>query len=304
MKGQSDSHSRFDQARGLRRLMSRHPAPGGGSASTQIIAVASGKGGVGKTLISANLAIALAARGHRVVLFDMDMGLANTDIVLGVDPKCTWTDVLSGRRSLEDVIVQAPGQIAFVPGASGVAQLANLSEFERRQLMVAMERIESDYDVLIMDCGAGISQNVIGFANSADTVLVVATPEPTAVTDAYAVIKALARDWAAERGPADPLTTLGVIVNLADSRREGRETYERLASVAARFLHVPITDYGYILRDEHVSSAVKQRSPVILRYPRCPASACLMASAARLSREMGQPEASKSLFYRVMNMFL
>lgn len=298
-----DSHSGGrDQAYRLRQLASQNP-PGGEDAAepTHVIAVTSGKGGVGKTLVAANLSIALAARGYRAVLFDMDMGLANADIVLGVDAGGTWSDVLSGRRTVDQVIIQAPGNVAFMPGASGVARLANLSEFERHQVMAAIQHIEHRYDVVVLDCGAGISQNVVSFASQADTILVAATPEPTAVTDAYAMIKAFVQDRHWFR---DPPPSIGVIVNLADSRREGRDTFERLAGVAARFLHLPLTDYGYILRDDHVPAAVRQRCPVILCYPRCSASTCVMACAQRLAREMGQPQANPSLFYRVMNMFL
>jgi flagellar biosynthesis protein FlhG len=301
MLGRGDRARRVDQAQHLRQLM----AAGGGAVQparrAHVIAVTSGKGGVGKTLVAANLSIALAARGHRVILFDMDMGLANADIILGVEASCTWREVLSGRRAIEEVIVQGPGGIALVPGASGVARMANLSEFERHQLVSAMNRIEGQYDVVVLDCGAGISINVVGFASSADTILVVATPEPTAVTDAYAMIKALAQDHLSAGGAS---ASMGLLVNLAESRREGRDTYDRLAGVAARFLHLPVTDYGYILRDEHVPAAVRQQCPVILRYPRCSASTCLLACAARLSRELGQPETNRSLFYRVMNMFL
>ena len=271
--------------------------------AAHVIAVVSGKGGVGKTFISANLAIALSARSHRVILFDLDMGLANTDIILGVEAGGTWPEALSGRRSLDEVIVQGPGDIAFVPGASGMANIANLSEFERHQLLAVMEEVESRYDVCVLDCGAGISRNVVTLAASADTILVVTTPEPTAITDAYATIKAFAqeRQCAADPGIGG---SIGVIVNQALSRREGRDTYERLANVAARFLHVPVIDYGYILGDEHVPAAVRQRRPVLLGYPRCAASSCLMAVAGRLSRELGRPEARQSLFYRVINLFI
>ncbi len=295
----------IDQAYHLRKLVA-HSAPPAVAPrnSSHVIAVASGKGGVGKTLVAANLSIALAAQGHRVILFDMDMGLANADIVLGVEAGGSLTDVLSGRRELDEIVIQGPGQIAFVPGASGVAQVANLSEFERHQLMAAMQRLESRYDIVVLDCGAGISRNVVGFGAGADTILVIATPEPTAITDAYAMIKAFAQDRRGVSGPGESPVSIGVLVNLADSRREGQETYERIAGVAARFLHLPITDYGYILRDEHVPAAVRGRCPVILRYPRCSASTCMMSTASRLSREMGQPQPGRSLFYRVMNMFV
>ncbi|HSW46086.1 MAG TPA: MinD/ParA family protein [Phycisphaerae bacterium] len=293
---------RYDQAGHLRRLVGSVD-PGRGRAA-HVVAVVSGKGGVGKTMIAANLAIALAAREHRVVLLDMDMGLANADIVLGVEPSCNWSDVLSGRGTLDDVLCPAPGGIDFVPGCSGIARAANLSEFERHQLLAAMREIEQRYDVLVLDCGAGISRNVLGLASSADTVLVVTTPEPTAVTDAYATIKLFARDREMGSAGSEPVGSFGLVVNEVTSRREGRETFERLAGVAARFLHVPVSDFGYVLRDDDVTIAVRQRVPVLLAYPRCPASSCLIALAGRLSRELGQPETRQSLFYRVINLFI
>lgn len=295
---------RADQADRLRRMMAgRHPRLTAATASrAHVIAVTSGKGGVGKTFVACNLAIALAARGHRVVLFDVDMGLANADIVLGLDVQATWADMLTGRRELHEVTVEGPGGIAFVPGASGIARAADLSEFERHRLLSAMQRIESDYDVALLDCGAGISRNVVTFAAAADTVLVVASPEPTALTDAYAAIKVFAQVW--ESGAGDGPGTVGVVVNQADSRGEARATYERLAETAARFLRLPVLDYGYVLRDDHVPAAVRQRRPLLLRYPRSPAGSCLLAVAGKLSRELGRRPAERGLFYRVMNLFL
>jgi flagellar biosynthesis protein FlhG len=294
-----------DQADGLREWVAQSRTPRlEPSTPTHVVAIASGKGGVGKTQVAANLSIALAARGHRVVLFDMDLGLANADIVLGVDAPSSWADVLRGRRAVEDVVVEAPGNIAFVPGSSGIAQLADLSEFERHQLRSAMEHIERQYEVAVLDCGAGISRNVVSFAAGSDTFLVVTTPEPTSITDAYATIKAYAQEQGRGTTHAHPMASVGVIINHVESKREGRETFERLASVAARFLHMPITDFGYILRDDHVPAAVRQRVPFILRYPRCSAATCVMASAARIARELGHVETDKGLFQRVMNMFM
>lgn len=318
--------NQLDQASRLRSMISR--AGGSGHApgetvssspvsaisrrSTHVIAVVSGKGGVGKTLLAANLSISLSARGYQVVLFDMDMGLANADIVLGVDAPATWSDVLGGRRSWDDVVVAAPGGLSFIPGSSGVSRMANLSDVERRQLLAAMRTVEDRYDVCVLDCGAGISRNVVKFAASADTILVVTTPEPTAIADAYAMIKAFAqeRDRCASGG--EKYGSIGVVVNQAVCRHEGRNTYERLAGVAARFLHLAVTDYGYVLDDDHVPLAVRQRHPVLLSYPRCSASSCLMAIAGRLSRDLGPPggsdaqggEGREGLLYRVMRMFI
>jgi flagellar biosynthesis protein FlhG len=295
---------RLDQASRLRQLVADDPAPTPAGKPCHIITLISGKGGVGKTFIATNLSIAMAARGHRVVLFDMDMGLANADIVLGIEARGTWSDMLGGKRDLSDVVVQAPGGVAFVPGASGIAELADLSEFERHRLMAAMQEIEANYDVVVLDCGAGISKNVLGFAATADTALVVTTPEPTSITDAYAMIKAFPQLSRTRPSPADQPGGVGLVVNNAESRREGREVYERISSVAARFLHLAVGDYGYILRDDHVPAAVRERYPLMLRYPRCTASGCLMALATRLSRDIGQPQAETSLFRRVISMFM
>lgn len=295
-----------DQAHRLRQLVAQglEPPPDARPLA-HTIAVASGKGGVGKTLVSVNLAIALAARGHRVILFDLDMGLANADIVLGMEAVWTLADVLSGRRTLDEVTLAAPGGIAFVPGSSGVSGMANLSEFERHQLLSVLHRVEHDYDVVMLDCGAGISRNVIALAAAADTLLIVATPEPTAITDAYATIKAFVLERHETRHASTAAAgSVGVVVNQAENRHEGKQVYERLASVAARFLHVPVADYGYILRDDHVSAAVRARTPLLVKYPRSSASACMLASAARLSAELGQPQPGESLLSRVMRMFV
>jgi flagellar biosynthesis protein FlhG len=296
---------RGDQASRLRQLVAGQPTlqPDESVPGCHIVSVLSGKGGVGKTLIATNLSIAMAARGHRVILFDMDMGLANADIVLGVEANGTWSEVLKGRRSLDDVVIEAPGGIAFVPGSSGIAELADLSEFERHQLMAAMQQIESRYDVVVLDCGAGISRNVLGFAATANTILVVTTPEPTSMTDAYATIKVIPHLSANRSASLDAAGGIGLIVNSANSRREGREVYERISGVAARFLQLPVSDSGFILRDEHVPAAIRERYPLLLRYPRCPASGCIQAIAAGLSREIGKPRPDQGLFYRLVKMF-
>ena len=294
----------FDQAHALRRLMRGRQSDEPSPRRAHVIAVVSGKGGVGKTFLACNLAIALAGRGHRTVLFDMDMGLANADIVLGVEPAWTWVDMIRGRRALEQVIVEGPGGIGFVAGGSGMAELAHLSEFERHRLLEAMRRIESRYEVMVLDCGAGISPNVLGFASASDAVLVVATPEPTSITDAYAMIKAFAgrRDLTGMLPAAQG--AVGVIVNNAATRREARDTYERLADVSGRFLHMLLTDFGYVLADEHVPAAVRCQQPVLQSYPRSAASCCLLAIAGRLSREIGGVEDRQGLLSRVMRLFL
>lgn len=243
-----------------------------------------------------NLAIALAGRGHRVILFDLDMGLANADIVLGLDVSWTLSDVLAGRRGLQDAIVMAPGDFAFVPGASGIAGMADLSEFERYQLLSLFRqwrsRLRRDHPGL----RRRHSRNVLTFGalgrHRGDRLHARTHRHHRRVRDHEGI---RARAGAKRRNPgAAAAGSIGVIVNNTDSRQEGKEVYERLAGVAARFLHVPVTDYGYVLRDEHVPVAIRSRRPVLIKYPRCSASSCLLASAARVSAELGGPPREKA----------
>jgi flagellar biosynthesis protein FlhG len=289
MTGFPEPGMAVDQATQLRHLM--HET--GNRALT--VAVTSGKGGVGKTNVSVNVAICLAAKGWRVMLLDADFGLANVDLLLNMDVRLNLSHVLSGERQIEEVITLGPGGIYLIPGASGVAHLANLSEFERHHLVTMLAPLERTNDVLIFDCGAGISENVLMLARAADVVMVVATPEPTSMADAYATIKALAQGGYEGR--------IGVTVNLAASRQEARNAVQRIQNVAFRFLDLAIQDFGYILWDEHVRHGVRLRCPVVLRYPRSPASACIMAIADQLAKNAPGQEGRAGFFRRVANLF-
>ena len=288
-----DQRQRIDQAARLRALVAE-----GGPARpmAHAVAVTSGKGGVGKTNVAVNLAICLASRGLNVALLDMDLGLANADLLLGTQSPYNLAHVVSGLRPIDQVGTMAPGEIFFIPGASGIDRLANLTDFEREHLIAQMHRLEQRHDVLVLDCGAGISRNVLSFALAADTCLLVTTPDPMAVTDAYATIKALAQNQ--HHG------SIRLLVNLADSRREAREVLTRIAAVAQRFLEFPIADGGYMLQDTHVELAVRQRCPFVLRYPRCAASACMAAIACRLARSDPAARQSGGFFRRVVGLFV
>ena len=262
---------------------------------SRLVAVTSGKGGVGKTNVAVNTAICLAARGHRVVLIDADLGLANADVLLDVKAAYNLGHVINGVRTIDEILVEAPGGIKLILGTSGVGRLANLSEFERHNLVQSMAQLETLADVVVLDCAAGISRNVMSFAAAADRVLVVTTPEPTSLADAYATIKVLSR----ERSDA----IIGTVVNQANSSAEARASAGRLAEVAQRFLRLEVTDLGYVLRDEHVPMAVRQRVPVCLKYPRAPASSCLAAVAGKLAREALTGQSDDGFFRRVANLF-
>lgn len=240
------------------------------------IAVVSGKGGVGKTNIAVNLAACLAATGRKVALVDLDVGLANADLLLGVQPTYNLAHVLSGTRRIEEVVVEAPGAVLFVAGASGDSAMANMSAFDRGRLMHQVQSLAARCDVTFYDCAAGISLSVLGFASIADIVIVVTSCEPTAITDAFATIKVLVR----RRFHG----AIMLVVNMAEGRAEARRIYRRVAHVAERFLSFSLADGGYVLQDSHVELAVRGRRPFILSYPRCPSSMCIRSLATRLVR--------------------
>lgn len=263
---------------------------------TFTLAVLSGKGGVGKSNIAVNLAVYLAARGLRTALVDLDMGLANADVLLNIVPTYTLAHVLAGVRSIDDVTVNGPCGLRFVPGASGIHSLANLSEFERRSLVSHLQKLARSADIAVFDCGAGIARNVITFAAAADQALVVTTPEPTALTDAYAVIKVLARD---ARG-----TRTLLFVNMAASRKEADAAFRRIAGVAQKFLNYPIANGGFMLHDRTVELAVRSRRPFVLSHPASSASTCLAAMADDLAIGCRSEPRRGGFFHRVAGLFV
>ncbi len=280
--------SHDDQASRLRDLMRQ-------ARQTHIIAVSSGKGGVGKSNVALNLSILLSAAGNRVALLDADLGLANLDVLLDVRARANLAHVVAGQRRLADIVIPLTCGVQFVPGASGLARMAELNEFQRTQLLEDLAHLEAENDVILVDTGAGIGRNVLSFAGGADTVLVVATPEPTSITDAYALIKVLSREGF--RGQ------VSLLVNLATDRNEARATYNRVAGVARQFLGVAVYDAGYILTDPKVALAVRRREPFVLAYPRCQASRCLAALANKLGQGEGLLVREEGFFRRVVNWF-
>ena len=277
-----------DQASRLRRLM--HEAR-----RTRTIAVTSGKGGVGKSNIALNLAIVLSAGGSRVALIDADLALGNLDLLVDVETRANLSHVIAGSRRLVDILVDLPGGVQLVPGASGLAKLAHLSDFQRAQLLKELSALETDNDVIVVDTAAGIGPDVVHFAAAADSVLVVTAPEPTAITDGYAVIKILAQHG--YQG------NVSVLVNLASNRQEARATFHRIATVARQFLGKRVYDAGYMLMDPRVREAVRRREPFVLAHPRCPASRGVVALAAKLCAGGAMVERREGFFRRVANWF-
>src|SRR3954466_7417567 len=221
-----------------------------------VIAITSGKGGVGKTNISVNLAIRLAEAGKSVVLLDADLGLANADVLCNIDLPFNLAHVIARKKELKEVMVKGPGGFKLIGGASGLARMADLSDDDRQRLVAALAELEFQADIILIDTGAGISPNVLSFTRAADHVLVVTTPEPTAITDAYAVVKVISRDGCERR--------LSLLVNQTRSPNEGRVVHERIAKVARQFLNVSLLDAGFVVADEAVQTAVRRRVPFVL----------------------------------------
>lgn len=265
-----------DQAQALRSLVMQSD-----NGRARVVAIASGKGGVGKSNIAVNLAIRLSSMGRRVVLLDADLGTANADVLCNINPTGDLAHVVAGRQTLNEAIVEAPGGFGLIPGASGLAQMAALGEFERMRLIQQVRQLEKEYDLVLIDTGAGVSPNVLSFALAADQLLVVTTPEPTAVTDAYAVIKIITR----QQRDCD----VRVLVNMVKDTDEARSVFKRIDAVCRRFLNLSTLYAGHVVSDPRVSVAVRRRRPFILDSPNCDASSCINQLAHRMDRHAIEP---------------
>lgn len=230
----------------------------------QVIAVTGGKGGVGKTSVSVNLATALSAGGRRVMLLDGDLGLANVDVFLGLSPRHTMAHVLSGERTLEEIILETPQGIQVVPGASGVAELANLSAAGHLALVQAFSSLSSRIDTLIVDTSAGISHSVLQFTQASQHVLLVVCDEPASMTDAYALAKVLSRNH--------DIRHFRVVANMVRAPGEGEALFRKLERVTDRFLDVALEYVGEIPEDPYLRRSIREQRPVVAAFPAAPAS--------------------------------
>jgi flagellar biosynthesis protein FlhG len=273
-----------DQAAGLRNLVklnNQEPlrviekAGGSDPHHIRVISVTSGKGGVGKTSIVANLAGAFQKLKKKVLILDADLGLANMDIMLGLNPKYTISHVLNGEKTLDEVIITAPGGFKLLPAASGIPELTNLDNSQRLFLLNELDSLHDQFDLILIDTGAGISSNVMYFNYAAMERIVVITNEPTSLTDAYALIKVLIKEYHQKK--------FKVLINLARSGMEADRIYKSLSMVADRYLESPSLDYvGWIPYDRQIPAAVRKQKVVMESHPDTPASKSIMALAKRL----------------------
>ena len=260
-----------NQAQGLQQVL--NPSP------TRVIGVSSGKGGVGKTNVSINLAVGLAAQGRSVVLFDADLGLANVDVALGLKPRYDIRHVISGERSLEEILVEGPRGIRIVPASSGVSSMAELSRQQQAGLIKAFSELSFPVDALIVDTSAGIEPAVLTFASACQDVIVVVCDEPSSITDAYALIKVLSKECG--------VGGFQILANMVDDDAQGRQLYDKLSRVSDRFLDVHLGYLGAIPRDDYLRKAVQQQHAVTLAYPRSKSAQALTRLAATVDKRLG-----------------
>ncbi len=246
-------HKALDQAFGIRKMNQIKPSP------VRVIAITSGKGGVGKTNLSVNLGVALSQLGRRVALLDADMGLANVDILMGMSPQYNLSHVLRGEKSLHDIMLRGPAGLKVIPASSGVQKMAELSNIEQAGLIRAFSELDHNIDDLIVDTAAGISSSVVNFARACQEVIVVICDEPTSLTDAYAFIKLLNRDYG--------LNNFHLVTNMVESEKQGQQLYTKLTRVTDRYLDVTLNYVGAIPFDDCLRKSVQKQKPVIMAFP-------------------------------------
>ncbi len=286
-------------AHNAKKLQQTDAAKMGGLSDHQgirVISVTSGKGGVGKSNVVSNLAIALSAQGKKVLLIDADLGLGNLDVLLGLSPTYNLNHVMSGEKTVLEILIDGPAGIKIIPAGTGVQELTSLGQHEKLKLLDELDMLEEQFDIMIIDTEAGISENVTYFTVAAQEIFVVVTPEPTSITDAYALIKLLATRYSEHH--------FKVLVNMAKDSEDALEVFRKLANVAGRFLNISLDYLGCVVKDEKVVEAVKRQKAVTELFPDSEASACFATLARRVidnKRQSGIKGNIQFFFRRMMD---
>ena len=263
----------MDQAQGIRQMKSQHPV--------RVVAVTSGKGGVGKSNVTINLAVTLAQSGEKVMVMDADMGLANIDVLLGLSAGLNLSHVINGECSLEETIIEGPSGIKIVPASSGVAAMSDLTPAQNAEVIRSFSELTEPVDTLLIDTAAGLSDSVVSYTRAAREVIVVVCDEPASITDAYAMVKVMNRDYGLER--------FHVLANQAHGAQQGREVYNKLARVSQKFLDVTLDFLGSIPYDDCLKKAVQKQKSVVEAFPRSP-SALAFKQIAKKAQQWPAPD--------------
>jgi len=282
-----------DQASELRAMLHKNQDGSGRTEGhkTRVIAVTSGKGGVGKTNISVNLAIAFAQTGKRVILIDGDLGMANVNVILGITPKANLLDVINKKKKMSEIILDTEYGIQFIAGANGFSRIANLSQDELDFFAEEFSTLASA-DIIIIDTGAGVSDNVLRFIEAADEAYVVTTPEPTAITDAYGLIKIIATEF------TDAQLNLKLLVNKVHTADGGKRIADQITKVVGQFLNTNIEYLGFIYDDPAVTSSVLRQKPFIIAQPNSKPAVCIKHIVGRIDKTVIKTDGGVSGFFK------
>lgn len=292
-----------DQAEKLRQLVNKSnskslqsPVIKSDALKSRVITITSGKGGVGKTNFTVNLALALAKFNKKVLIIDADLGTANVDLILGCSARANILKLLEDGVTAKDIVTDGPLGIKFISGGSGIYQLANLDDFQLQHLITQVTAFDSWADIILIDTGAGLNRTVLNFVTAADEVIIVTTPEPTSITDAYAMMKA----YAGNEGRAP----LRLVVNRVAETSEGQLVVDKLVKVAFRFLGLPIDSLGFVFEDRNLVKAVKSQKPLLLAYPDTISAQCIEHIAERLlsGEDVVRYHGIKGLFRKFLEM--
>lgn len=269
--------NRAENSRNLTQQNEKQQRPG----SVKVITVASGKGGVGKTSISVNLAIALSMLGQRILVVDADFGLANVDVMLGVSARYNLGHLLRGEKNLYEIIQEGYAGVRFISGGSGVYELLEMDEFQLKIIMHNLLRLRNPADIILFDAGAGINENVIQLMLASSEIVVVATPEPTAILDAYALVKTISK--------RDGTRNIRLIMNKSENKREAEIAIEGFCEVVKKHLGVKIESLGYVLYDHDVVNSIKRQTPVMISHPNGPTATDIEKIAKNLLNISSEP---------------
>lgn len=292
----------MDQAEKLRKIVNEQNRQLENSVSktrkSRVITITSGKGGVGKSNFTANLAIQLQRTDRKVVIIDADLGLANIEVIFGIVPQFNLTDVIYGRKSIAEIMTPGPLGINFISGGSGIQDLIHLNSQQLSNFISSLSLLDEYADIILIDTGAGLTDSVINFSKAADEIILVTTPEPTSVTDAYSLIKVLCKN--------NLIPNIKLLVNRVEDDEEGKEIFNKLYRVSKKFLNIEINELGYLPYDKNLIKSVKLQEPVCISFPNSEISRAFRKISYKITEDEPQEEMNSgftSFVKRLMHVF-